>query len=53
VGQQVLLLAFEHLQVFAENLALAFADVVGQRLSCGLKLRAMPQKYQIEVSVSG
>jgi hypothetical protein len=51
--RQVALLQFQHLQVFAEDLALAFADLRRQRLVVGLKLRAMPQKYHIEVSVSG
>ncbi len=52
VREQILLLTLKHFQIFPEYLALAFADICGEG-SCGLKLRAMPQKYQIEVSVCG
>src|SRR3990167_4957633 len=37
VGQQVGLLLFEHLQIFTEDLALAFADAVGEFLIFGLE----------------
>ena len=53
IGQQIGLLAFQHLQVFGKNFALPSRMAAVSALSLGLNLRAIPQKYQIEVSVSG